>query len=548
VVYGFQSIDSMLAGLEAPAQLTLYVTKNSLPADLAEAPQIVAEAAQEIGEKANGMFTYTEVDPDMPDSEVTRQTLQEQYGLQPFPVSLFSTEDYYLHMVLAVGDETQVFYVGNDLSRAGVRSAIESVLKRQSSGFLRTVGLWTPAPTMTNNMFGQPQQSPSSYTMIGQQLGDQYNVRAVDLSGGQAPTDVDVLVLIAPQTMTDKERFAIDQYLMQGGSVVVAAGNYIVSPDQMTGALGIQPVDNGLRDLLQHYGVDVQQSLVMDPQNEPFPVTVNRQVQGFQVQELQAIPYPFFVDVRPDNMDRQNPVSSNLAAVTLSWVSPVVLDEAKNAGRNTSVLLKSSEGSWLRTDTNIQPDLQLYPDYGFPVEGEQKSYPLAVSIQGRFDSFFADKPSPWTTEAEPDQEAASPTVQPTADASTQPPAVIENSPDTARLLVVGSAEFVDDLVLQISSSLGGQRYLNNLLFMQNAVDWSVEDLDLLTIRARGDNVRVLEPLSQQQESGWEIANYAVALLSLLGVAFVWRWRRRHEKPLALKQPAVPAGLSVEPGD
>src|SRR5690606_20903223 len=142
------------------------------------------------------------------------------------------------------------------------------------------------------------------------------------------------------------ERFAIDQYLMQGGSLVVAAGNYVVTPDMFTGSLGIQAVNNGLRDLLLHYGVDVQQALVMDPQNEPFPVVVNRQVQGFQVQEYQAIPYPFFVDVRPEAMDRENVVASNLAAVTLNWASPVVLDEAANAGRTTSVLLRSTDASW----------------------------------------------------------------------------------------------------------------------------------------------------------------------------------------------------------
>lgn len=545
VVYGFQSIDTLLAGLESPAQLTLYVTRESLPAELADAPETIAAAAQDLVDRGKGNFTYSEVDPDA-DSTVTRQTLREQYGLQPFPVSFFSDQDYYLHLVLAVGDKVQAFYPSSNLSQITIRTAIESALMRNSAGFLRTVGLWTPPATPTTNMFGQPQQPISSYNLLTQQLGDEYNVRPVDLTSGQAPGDVDVLVVVAPQNMTDKERFAIDQYLMQGGSLVVAAGNYVVTPDMFTGSLGIQAVNNGLRDLLLHYGVDVQQALVMDPQNEPFPVVVNRQVQGFQVQEYQAIPYPFFVDVRPEAMDRENVVASNLAAVTLNWASPVVLDEAANAGRTTSVLLRSTDASWLRTDTNIQPDLEQYPELGFAVEGEQQSYPLAVSIQGRFESYFAGKPSPWAAEAQPDTEALD--AQPTAEANEQPPAAIDYSPETARLLVVGSAEFVDDIVLQISSSLNGQRYLNNLLLMQNAVDWSVEDLDLLTIRARGNNVRVLDPLSPQQQSGWEFANYAVALVALLGVALFWRWRRTHERPLALKERSLAGDLSMELGD
>ncbi len=51
-------------------------------------------------------------------------------------------------------------------------------------------------------------------------------MRSIDLQAGQVPPDVDTLVVIAPQNMTDKERYAIDQYLMRGGSVIVGAGNY----------------------------------------------------------------------------------------------------------------------------------------------------------------------------------------------------------------------------------------------------------------------------------------------------------------------------------
>ncbi|MEZ4682296.1 MAG: hypothetical protein R2932_49635 [Caldilineaceae bacterium] len=51
-------------------------------------------------------------------------------------------------------------------------------------------------------------------------------------------------------------------------------------------------MDGTLNEMLQHYGVDVQQSLVMDDQNQPFPVPVQRSVGGMQVQEIQAINFP----------------------------------------------------------------------------------------------------------------------------------------------------------------------------------------------------------------------------------------------------------------
>ncbi|MCL4298311.1 MAG: Gldg family protein [Anaerolineae bacterium] len=547
VVYGFQSVDAVLAAMQEPVKLSLYVTPSTLPEWLQPAPETIQKVAEEIQAKSNGKFTFETVNLDDPDSQVTRQTMVDQYGLRPIAATLFSDQTYYLHMIMQIGDKAQLLSPAGDLTEADVRTSIESALKRGSSGFLKVVGLWTPPDIPQPNAFGQQMPSFKQYQTIAQQLGQDYTVRPVDLSNGQVPTDVDVLAVIAPQNMSDKEQYAIDQYLMRGGSVVVSAGNYAIVPDQFSGSLGIQPIENGLRDMLAGYGIDVQQSLVMDPQNEPFPVQVNRDLGGLQVQEIQAMNYPFFVDVRPDGMDRQSPILANLPAVTLNWASPVVVDEAKNKERTVTTLLKSSPGSWLRTDTNIQPDMNSYPELGFPVEGEPKSYPLAVSVQGVFESYFKDKPSPLT--AAPTPEAGQPAgtePQPAPTAEVNAIGTIENSPDTARLVVIGSAEFLNDVVFQLSSNLTRDRYLNTLQFMQNTVDWSVEDLDLLGIRSRGTSARVLNPLTESQQSFWEGANYVLALLALVGLGAIWRWRRQNEQPMELvpQSPAVGGQSSV----
>ncbi|MCC9077135.1 Gldg family protein [Litorilinea aerophila] len=541
VVYGFQSVDALLAAMSEPVHLTLIVTPNTLPADLAEAPATIQKVAEAIAAESDGKFTFEQIDPDAADSKMSRQELLDTYGLQPFPVSFFSDQSYYLHMLLQMGNRQQVIYPTGSLSEADIRTAIESALKRSAPGFLKVVGLWTPPATPTTDMFGQPQQPLASWNMIQEQLSSEYTVKPVNLSDGQVPEDIDMLLVIAPQNMNDKERFAVDQYLMRGGAVVVAAGNYTIAPDMLTGGLGVTKVENGLREMLQSYGVDVQEAMVLDPQNEPFPVAVNRTVGGFQVREIQALSYPFFVDVRPDGMARDNPMVSNLPAVTMNWVSPVVVDETKLAEHDVTVLLQSSPASWLRTDTNIQPDFEAYPEYGFAVEGEQKSYPLAVAVQGTFTSYFKDKPSPWEASNEEGDSG-------TTTSQDQPPATfLDQSPETARLVVIGSAEFVDDLVLNLSAQLTQDRFRNNLLFLQNAVDWSVEDLDLLSIRARGNNVRILKPLTEREQSMWEIANYGVALLALLVVGGIWQWRRRHEKPIPLGSPTSFGDLGVESG-
>jgi len=343
------------------------------------------------------------------------------------------------------------------------------------------------------------------------------------------------LVIVAPENMTDMERFAIDQFLMRGGSVIVAAGSYAFSPDQVTGSLMVRTLEDGLGDMLKSYGVDVEEKLVMDPQSEAFPVPVTRVAAGQQIQEFQAVNYPFFVDVRTDGMASDTLVVSNLFAVTLSWASPVTIDEAKNADRQVTTLLQSSSDSWTKTGTGVQPNFELYPDLGFPMGSEQQSQPLAVSIQGVFESYFKDKaPSTVEDEGEEEGEGAEEEIL-----TEEPlPGTIEVSPETARLIVIGSNEFLDDVVFNISATLSRDRYLNSLQFLQNAVSWATEDLDLLTIRSRGTSARILKPITEREQSLWEGANYMLALVALVTIGIVWNMRSKNEAPIKLIKPVT----------
>jgi ABC-2 type transport system permease protein len=536
VVYGFQSLDSVFASLSEPAKLTLLVTPETLPASLSDVPSIIDAVAADLGQDAGDKLVYQVVNPydaasSAGQSDLSPQVLADTYGIQPFATSLFSSDTYYLHLLLEIEGQTQVLYPSGNLSEADLRTEIESALKRAAPGFLKTVGLWLPTQEPVQDPYtGQMQQPLSSWDTARSYLSQDYRVEQVDLTSGRVPGDVDVLVLIAPQGMGENERFAVDQYLMRGGAVIVATGSYVLSPQQYGGGIMLSPAADGLADLLASYGITVQDALVLDPQNEPFPVQVPRQVGGMQVVEIQQMNYPFFVDIRANGMSDSSAIVSNLPALTLQWASPLQVDEAANAGRQVEVLLQSSSQSWQRSDSNVNPDMQQYPQYGFPVEGDQGALPLAVSVRGSFKSYYADHPSPF--EATPE---ATPTPAPDGSETEPPPVLgtIESSPESARLVVVGSAEFLDDVVLDISRSMSQDRYLNNLQFLQNAVDWSVQDEDLLTIRSRGTYARLLRPLSETQQLRWEVANYVVALLGLIGIGVLWRMRQRNEEPIVL---------------
>ena len=534
-VYGFQSLDAVLARLEEPVRLTAFVTPRTLPAALQEVPQLVDQVAGDLAQDAGDNFTYTVIDPDA-DASVTRESLYETYGIQPFAVSLFSPDTYYMHLLLEIGDQVSVLYPGGDVSEADLRAEIEAALKRAAPGFLKTVGIWTPSEDpVPNPMTGQMSQPISTWRQVRTFLSESYTLKTVDLSSGRVPGDVDVLVVIAPQGFTDAELFAIDQYLMRGGAVFLAAGSYVLSPQQFGGGIMMDAVQGGVVDLLAHYGLEVGESFGMDPRNEPFPIQVQRQVGGMSVIELQQINYPFFVDVRQDGMSKDSPIVSNLPSVTVQWASPIAVDEEANREREVAVLLRSTEGAWLRSEVDVNPDMDSYPQYGFPVVGEQAAWPLAVSVRGVFESYFKERPSPFEGGQE-SPDVLGPAA-PGEETPEQPEApvlgTIEASPESARLVVVGSAEFLDDTVLSISQSLSRDRYLYNLQLVLNAVDWAVEDQDLLTIRSRGTYARVLPGLTREEQSFWEGLNYAVALLGLVALGIVWNSRQRGEEPVEL---------------
>lgn len=515
-VFGFQSLSAMLAAQEQPVSLTYYYTSRTLPAAFVEVEAAIRQAAEEIAAQAEGKLTYQAIDLDAEADQASRTLLEETYALQPIPVGLFATDTFYAHLILQNGQQWEALFPTSDLTQADIRAAIEAGLKRTSTGFLKVVGVWTPDPALAQQ-FGGQMQPLTSYTNLQELLRQEYEVRAVTLADG-IPPEVDVLLLLGPQGLTETDLFALDQYLMRGGSVILAFSPNQVLVDNFSGTLTSFPADvQNVTDWLAHHGVTVGSAYVMDPQNQPFPIATVRDVGGFQVQEIQALDYPFFVDVRSDGMDTDSPILSNLPAVTLNWASPVEVAEATDSGRTTTLLLRSSDRAWLNPGPGIQPDFGLYPDTGFAVGETIQAYPLAAALQGRFTSFFDAPPAAITATV---SAPLSPTVP-----------LIPQSPESSRLVVIGSASFVDDFVLDISSRFNQDRFTLNLQLVQNMVDWATEDLDLLAIRSRGNVTRVLDPLQPNEQQVWEIGNYAVALVALLAIYYAWRVQTRDEQPL-----------------
>jgi ABC-2 type transport system permease protein len=104
------------------------------------------------------------------------------------------------------------------------------------------------------------------------------------------------------------------------------------------------------------------------------------------------VEYPYFVDIRTNGMNQKTGMVSGIDQVTLNWASPITIDSDKNKDRKVVRLLHSSAQAWTSDMTDIQPDFRSHGSLGFSVGDETGSKLLAVMVEGRFSSYFKDKP------------------------------------------------------------------------------------------------------------------------------------------------------------
>ena len=372
--------------------------------------------------------------------------------------------------------------------------------------------------------------SGDRFNWLRDALTEEHNLTTTDLVNGQVPDDADLLLLVSPENLVAKQLFAVDQFLMRGGTVVIATSPF--ETDSSQGTLAIRQHQSGLDEWLGHHGIELKPQLVLDPQNAAFPIPVDREIGGFVVRETQMVNYPYFVDIRSNGMAQENGITTGLNQVTLTWPSPINVDQEKNKTRQVIRLLESSNEAWTSNNLNIQPDYNTHAQYGFSVGEEQDKQLLSVLVEGRFDSFFKDKPSPLTVVEEADADAdidgiATDETEQNEQEETEPePAIsrlIDRSPESSRIILFASNTFLADDILNLATTGLGTRYLNPVELLENSVDWSLEDRDLLEIRGRAQFSRTLNPQVHETQVFWEYLNYGLALLGLLLIWLI-RWQ------------------------
>ncbi len=478
-----------LSGLDDMVNIKLYVSQK-LPSYLVNLKRDITDLLDEYKAYGAGNIAVTAIDPT--EDPALQQELRFM-GIPQVQLNIIEKDqaqltNAYLGMAIFYADKKEVIPFISDTKNLeyDLTSAIVKVTSKET----RKVGLYVG---------GKP-QSPDQqeYQAANQLLSKQYEVSPITLGDEQALDTINTLILAGPRDLTDRQKYAIDQFIMRGGKAV-----FLVDTVEMREGLQATGFKPAVNDLLQHYGITVEENLVLDASNAYAAFR-----SGFMTFR---IPYPFWVKVVSEGFAADNPAVSMLESLVLPWVSSLTVAAEKKPDIAITELAKSTESSWLQKGFYLLDPQQQF----IKPDTQMQSYLLAAAAAGKFKSFFADKAVP------PAERKADGTEAPAQKQT------IKESPET-RIVVVGNSRFITNDVL-------GQ-FDDNQVFFLNLIDWLTLGEQLIGIRSRGATDRPLRETTEYQKTLVKALNmFGVPLvLALFGIVrFYVRRRKKKSGPVEL---------------
>lgn len=317
---------------------------------------------------------------------------------------------------------------------------------------------------------------------------------------------IDLVIIAGPKTAFSlKNQFKLDQYIMNGGKVIWLLDKFHVSLDSINLYKFYVPRDSdiGLDDMLFKYGVRIMPDLIVDLECSAIP-----QVVGMVGDKPQTKLFPWVYHIAAA-ADLDHPIVKNIDRINLFF--PSTIDTVKTGGSvKKTVLLHSSKYS----RSQLSPVrlsfemLKIAPD---PLKYNDGKRPVAILLEGEFESFFKNR--------------VTPEFQTTLN---QLGVKFKEKSAPAKQLVVSDSDFAKNLVNPTSGNtedIGYNKwerrfYKGNKDFILNAIEYMLDEHNILQSRSKEIKLRLLDVVKTKQEkSFWQFVNVAlpVLLLAIFGV-------------------------------
>lgn len=361
---------------------------------------------------------------------------------------------------------------------------------------------------------------PLVYDM-SQELSRYYQVDRGAITDDPAILDNYKAIIVAGPTekFSEKDKYALDQYIMKGGKVLWLLDGARISLDSLSTASQTVGIENNvnLGDQLFNYGVRINADLVQDVQCLLIPVNTARMGDQPKYEPMPWYYSPLALTVPV------HPISKNLAPVKTEFVSSIDFVNNEMDVKKTPLLVTS-------TGTHVQnvPSIVSMDVVGVEKNGyyfNRHNLMVGSVLEGVFPSAFKNRMIP---------EGIKTTEKSISESKPTKMVVIADG-DVIRNDVQGKGENMNIL------PLGYDRYMNqqfgNKEFLLNAVNYLTDDDGWMVLRSREIKLRLLnKPAIIGQRTFWQVTNVLLPLLlvGIFGLIFNFIRKRRYTGELRSK--------------
>jgi ABC-type uncharacterized transport system involved in gliding motility auxiliary subunit len=472
---------SVLAKIDEPITLRLYYSDRLGK----EIPQYgvyatrVREMLREYANAAPGKVRLEFIDPQPFSDEEDRAVA---FGLQGVPVNQAGELVYFglAGTNSADKEETIPFiqpererFLEYDLTKLVYNLAIT---KKPAVGLLSSLPL--------SGEFRGPRQPPEPWA-IYQQMQQFFDMKTLDRDVAEIPAEIGVLVLVHPKDLSEKTQYAIDQFVMRGGHVLVFVDPHAEGEMGRPGmAAQTGMTASNLPKLFSAWGIEM-----LDGKFAGDRVAARRVNAGTE-SRVRAVDYIAWLTLREQNFNRSDILTSETSVIQMA--SAGILKPKEGATTTFTPLIQTSEQS-----APVDVDsIKMMPDpvsllANFKPEGQRLT--LAARVNGPVKTAFPDGPPP---EPKPegdkkDQKDQQDQPKP-AEAKPLPPQIKE-AREPANIIVVADTDMLEDRFWAQVQDFFGQRIAvptaGNGDFVINAIDNLLGSNALISLRSRGQSAR-----------------------------------------------------------
>lgn len=338
----------------------------------------VLELLEQYTSEADGKIKLEIIDPE-PFSKSEDEALS--YGIKGIPVGNSSEFVYMGLVIMNSADRTKVIPL-LDPSR---ERFLEYDITKNFADLIRTkrptIGIISTLPIDGR---GEPQLMYPKYHprwAIMKQIRDIFNVRFISRQILDIPQDVDVLMLVNPKKFTEETLYAIDQYLMRGGNMMV-----LIDPfSEVEVTLGEMPhtVTPDLNKFFDKWGI------AFDTKRFVGDLTLARTASHTENTKSMQVKFLPWIGLKEGYLSPEDPVTGALASVNLSYAGHFAVTNKVDGLSITPLMFSSSDAQLIQNNMGLSPD-PLLMLRNFKASG--KNYILGLRIKGIMESVFEAAP------------------------------------------------------------------------------------------------------------------------------------------------------------